>query len=80
MRLSLQPRLVIIALVQPILYLALFGPLLTGPAQREHERCGHRGAYKFFVPGLRSSSALRPAFVGFAIISTGGPGSSSGSA
>jgi ABC-2 type transport system permease protein len=66
------PAWVIIALVQPVLYLVLFGPLLTrlpvgtlggaggGPA----------AAYRFFVPGLLIQLGLfGSTFVGFTIIS-----------
>jgi ABC-2 type transport system permease protein len=75
MRLSLrQPAWVIIALVQPILYLALFGPLLTHlPAGTLGGSAGSGGtaaAYKFFVPGLLIQLGLfGSTFVGFAIIS-----------
>jgi len=76
-RLSLRnPAWVVIALVQPVLYLVLFGPLLThlpagtftggsasGPASTAE-------AYKFFVPGLLIQLGLfGSTFVGFAIIS-----------
>jgi ABC-2 type transport system permease protein len=68
-RLALRnPAWVIIGLMQPILYLALFGPLLTRlPAAT----LGTRGdAYKFFVPGLLIQLGLfGSTFVGFAIIS-----------
>jgi ABC transporter DrrB family efflux protein len=71
MRLSLRnPAWVIIGLIQPILYLAFFGPLLA--------RIAHTGAmpgvrpgspYTFFVPGLLVQLGLfGAAFVGFAII------------
>jgi ABC-2 type transport system permease protein len=75
LRLSLRnPAWVIIALVQPILYLALFGPLLTKlPATALGESGGTGGtaaAYKFFVPGLLIQLGLfGSTFVGFAIIS-----------
>ncbi len=76
MRLSLRnPAWVIIALVQPILYLALFGPLLTKlPAGTLGGGTGTgdsaAGAYKFFVPGLLIQLGLfGSTFVGFAIIS-----------
>jgi len=74
LRLSLRtPAWVVIALVQPILYLVLFGPLLanlpsgtlTGSAG-----AGTADAYKFFVPGLLIQLGLfGSTFVGFAIIS-----------
>jgi ABC-2 type transport system permease protein len=75
MRLSLRnPAWVIIALVQPILYLALFGPLLTKlPIGVLGGAAGSGGvavAYKFFVPGLLIQLGLfGSTFVGFAIIS-----------
>jgi ABC-2 type transport system permease protein len=74
MRLSLRnPAWVIIALIQPILYLALFGPLLTAlPASTFGGSGGAAGAagYKFFVPGLLIQLGLfGSTFVGFAIIS-----------
>jgi ABC-2 type transport system permease protein len=72
MRLSLRnPAWVIIALVQPILYLALFGPLLTKvPLNGSTSAAGTAGAYKFFVPGLLIQLGLfGSTFVGFAIIS-----------
>ena len=75
MRLSLRnPAWVIIALVQPILYLALFGPLLTrlpaGTLGGSTGTGGSAAAYKFFVPGLLIQLGLfGSTFVGFAIIS-----------
>ena len=74
-RLSLRnPAWVVIALVQPVLYLALFGPLLTKlPAGTLGGGAGTGGtaqAYKFFVPGLLIQLGLfGSTFVGFAIIS-----------
>ena len=61
-------------MLQPILYLALFGPLLTNlPAGTLSGGSGTGGtaeAYRFFVPGLLIQLALfGSAFVGFAIIS-----------
>jgi ABC-2 type transport system permease protein len=63
-----QPAWVIIGLMQPILYLALFGPLLKGlPGS---SLGGGGNAYRFFVPGLLIQLALfGSTFVGFAIIS-----------
>ena len=63
-----QPAWVIIGLTQPILYLALFGPLLKGlPGS---SLGGGGNAYRFFVPGLLIQLALfGSTFVGFAIIS-----------
>jgi ABC-2 type transport system permease protein len=75
MRLSLRnPAWVIIALIQPILYLALFGPLLTKLPAAALGGSGTTGdtaaAYKFFVPGLLIQLGLfGSTFVGFAIIS-----------
>jgi ABC-2 type transport system permease protein len=75
LRLSLRnPAWVIIALVQPILYLVLFGPLLTKlPVADLGGASGSNGtaeAYKFFVPGLLIQLGLfGSTFVGFAIIS-----------
>jgi len=71
LRLSLRnPAWVIIGLVQPILYLAFFGPLLAQIA-----KTGALGAHnqhdpwRFFVPGLLIQLGLfGAAFVGFTII------------
>jgi ABC-2 type transport system permease protein len=68
---------VVIALVQPILYLALFGPLLTKlpPSTFSGGTSGgtggsSTGAWQFFVPGLLIQLGLfGSTFVGFAIIS-----------
>jgi ABC-2 type transport system permease protein len=76
-RLSLRnPAWVVIALVQPVLYLVLFGPLLTHlPASTFTAGAGAAPggtaeAYKFFVPGLLIQLGLfGSTFVGFAIIS-----------
>jgi len=70
-RLALRnPAWVIIGLTQPILYLALFGPLLTR-LPLGSLGVGHGGnAYRFFVPGLLIQLGLfGSTFVGFAIIS-----------
>lgn len=69
-----EPVFLIVGVLQPILYLALFGPLLTKlPAGTLSGGSGAGGtaeAYKFFVPGLLIQLALfGSAFVGFAIIS-----------
>jgi ABC-2 type transport system permease protein len=69
-----EPAFIIVGVLQPILYLALFGPLLTKlPAGTLSGGSGAGGtaeAYKFFVPGLLIQLALfGSAFVGFAIIS-----------
>src|ERR1700758_3122911 len=68
------PAFLIVGVVQPILYLALFGPLLTKlPAGTLSGGSGAGGtaeAYRFFVPGLLIQLALfGSTFVGFAIIS-----------
>lgn len=66
MRLNLRnPAWVIIGLAQPVLYLALFGPLLTPLAQQ----IGVANAYTFFVPGLLVQLGLFGAlFAGFGLI------------
>lgn len=59
------PAWVIIGLAQPILYLALFGPLLVPLA----EQFGADNAYAFFVPGLLVQLGLFGAlFAGFSLI------------
>jgi ABC-2 type transport system permease protein len=68
-RLALRnPAWVIIGLTQPILYLALMGPLLTHlPAAALGTGTGN--AYNFFVPGLLIQLGLfGSTFVGFTII------------
>jgi len=64
------PAWLIIGLTQPILYLALFGPLLT-KLPLSYLGVGSGGnAYRFFVPGLLIQLGLfGSTFVGFAIIS-----------
>jgi ABC-2 type transport system permease protein len=77
MRLSLRnPAWVVIVLVQPVLYLVLFGPLLTKLPAATFGGSGGSGsagtaeAYRFFVPGLLIQLGLFGSmFVGFAIIS-----------
>lgn len=69
-----EPAFLTIGLLQPILYLVLFGPLLTKlPAGALTGGPGAGGvaeAYRFFVPGLLIQLALfGSTFVGFAIIS-----------
>jgi ABC-2 type transport system permease protein len=70
-RLALRnPAWIIIGLTQPILYLALFGPLLTRlPSSTLGVQPGTGNAYRFFVPGLLIQLGLfGSTFVGFAII------------
>lgn len=66
MRLSLRnPTWVIIGLVQPILYLVLFGPLLK-PLTRS---LGTANAWQLFVPGMLVQLGIFGAmFVGFGLI------------
>jgi ABC-2 type transport system permease protein len=70
-RLALRnPAWVIIGLTQPILYLALFGPLLTKLPLGSLGVSSGGNAYRFFVPGLLIQLGLfGSTFVGFAIIS-----------
>ncbi|HTU06456.1 MAG TPA: ABC transporter permease, partial [Trebonia sp.] len=68
------PAWLTIGLLQPILYLVLFAPLLTklpaGALNGGSGRGGTAEAYRFFVPGLLIQLALfGSTFVGFAIIS-----------
>ena len=65
------PAFLTIGLLQPVLYLVLFGPLLTNlPAGTLSSSGGTANAYRFFVPGLLIQLALfGSTFVGFAIIS-----------
>jgi ABC-2 type transport system permease protein len=69
-RVSLRnPAWVIIGLIQPVLYLAFFGPLLTRIAGRGVPGFPGGNAYSFFVPGLLIQLGLFGAsFVGFSII------------
>src|ERR1039457_6506004 len=72
MRLSLRnPAWVIIGLIQPVLYLAFFGPLLSKVfSQGVPGLPSSANAYGFFVPGLLIQLGLFGAsFVGFSIIS-----------
>src|SRR5450755_1496893 len=72
MRLSLRnPAWVIIGLIQPVLYLAFFGPLLSKVfSQGVPGLPSSANAYGFFVPGLLIQLGLfGAAFVGFTIIS-----------
>lgn len=70
LRLSLRnPAWVIIGLIQPVLYLAFFGPLLTEVAKGGLPGFPGGNAYSFFVPGLLIQLGLfGAAFVGFTII------------
>src|SRR5690349_14048862 len=70
MRLSLRnPAWVIIGLVQPILYLAFFGPLFARVFDSGLIGGAHN-SYAYFVPGLLIQLGLfGAAFVGFTIIS-----------
>ena len=70
MRLSLRnPAWVIIGLIQPILYLAFFGPLLATIAKTGALGVPATNPYGFFVPGLLIQLGLfGAAFVGFTII------------
>src|SRR3984957_152334 len=68
------PAFLIVGVLQPILYPALFGPLLTrlptGTLGGGSGTGGTAEAYRFFVPGLLIQLALfGSTFVGFAIIS-----------
>jgi ABC-2 type transport system permease protein len=70
LRLSLRnPAWVIIGLIQPILYLLFFGPLLTRIASGGLSGFPPGNSYSFFVPGLLIQLGLfGAAFVGFTII------------
>src|ERR1700683_2511867 len=68
------PVFLIVGVLQPILYLALCGPLLTTPPAGTLSGGSGTGgtaeAYRFFVPGLLIQLALfGSSFVGVAIIS-----------
>jgi ABC-2 type transport system permease protein len=69
-KLSLRnPAWVIIGLIQPILYLAFFGPLLSKVAAGAVTGFPPGNSYSFFVPGLLIQLGLfGAAFVGFTII------------
>ena len=69
-KLSLRnPAWVIIGLIQPILYLAFFGPLLSRVAAGAVAGFPAGNSYSFFVPGLLIQLGLfGAAFVGFTII------------
>ncbi len=68
MRLALrQPLWVVIGLMQPILYLTLFGPLLRDHGRRR--RAFQGDAWQVFVPGLLVQMGIFGGlFVGFGII------------
>ena len=70
LKLSLRnPAWVIIGLIQPILYLAFFGPLLSQVASGTVPGFPAGNSYSFFVPGLLIQLGLfGAAFVGFSII------------
>jgi ABC-2 type transport system permease protein len=70
LKLSLRnPAWVIIGLIQPILYLAFFGPLLAKIASGGLLGVQANNPYSFFVPGLLIQLGLfGAAFVGFSII------------
>jgi ABC-2 type transport system permease protein len=71
LRLSLRnPVWVIIGLIQPVMYLAFFGPLLTRVTGQGLPGFPPGNSYSFFVPGLLIQLGLfGAAFVGFSIIS-----------
>ena len=63
------PAWVVIGLIQPIMYLAFFGPLLTRIASGGVSGFPAGNSYKFFVPGLLVQLGLfGSSFVGFSII------------
>src|SRR5262249_55544068 len=63
------PAWVILGLIQPILYLAFFGPLLARVARGGGLGVPAPNPYSFFVPGLLIQLGLfGAAFVGFTII------------
>lgn len=68
MRLSLRnPVWVVLGLIQPLLYLALFAPLLRPIARDRHFPAG--GAWQVFVPGLLVQLGIfGAAFVGFGLV------------
>jgi ABC-2 type transport system permease protein len=65
-----EPAFLTFALLQPILYLVLFAPLLKNLPLDGGSTLSGNDAYRFFVPGLLIQLALfGSTFVGFAIIS-----------
>ncbi len=67
MRLTIrQPIWIILGMIQPILYLVLFGPLLEASTRAAG---AGSNAYNWFIPGLLIQTALfGSAFVGFGLI------------
>lgn len=70
LRLSMRsPAWVVIGLVQPVIYLAFFGPLLVRLARDVAPGFPGGDSWRFFVPGLLVQLGLfGSAFVGFAVI------------
>jgi len=65
-----EPAFIFFALLQPLLFLILFGPLLTKLPAGTFGGTTTGDAWRFFVPGLLIQLALfGSTFVGFAIIS-----------
>jgi ABC-2 type transport system permease protein len=65
-----EPAFLIIGLFQPLLFLVLFGPLLTRLPAGALGGASSGDSWRFFVPGLLIQLALfGSTFVGFAIIS-----------
>jgi len=65
-----EPAYIAFALMQPLLFLILFGPLLTKLPAATFGGSTSGDAWRFFVPGLLIQLALfGSTFVGFAIIS-----------
>src|SRR2546423_9902906 len=65
-----EPAYIAFALMQPLLFLILFGPLLTKLPAATFGGSTTGDAWRFFVPGLLIQLALfGSTFVGFAIIS-----------
>jgi ABC-2 type transport system permease protein len=60
-----QPVWIVLGLIQPVLFLTLFGPLLNGATRA----AGTTNAFNWFVPGLLIQIALfGAAFTGFGLI------------
>jgi ABC-2 type transport system permease protein len=65
-----EPAFIVIAMIQPLLFLILFGPLLTKLPAGTLGGTTTGDAWRFFVPGLLIQLGLfGSTFVGFAIIS-----------